>query len=199
MGINKYRDLNLKIVKSNGKIQYAGIIIDSPNSTVISEKLGGTVSIILNSSEVNSFHITASTSSSSGGRVQFYKNQNFLFVTKLWLENLSKNQLIVSEGAFSLYKITPLLGRLRSQEFYITLQNNQVGNSYYSYITLFPETIREKISAYANYENMVTIRLKSTSAHAACFASVKGSYISSPVTGTWLGYVDAYVPINEPY
>lgn len=95
MGINKYRDLNLKIVKSNGKIQYAGIIIDSPNSTVISENLGGTVSIILNSNEVNSFHITASTSSSSGGRVQFYKNQNFLFVTKLWLENLCKKNIKV--------------------------------------------------------------------------------------------------------
>lgn len=82
LGINSYRDLNLKIVKSDGKIQYAGLIINT-SSGAVAENISGTVSIILNSDEVNSFYITANTSSLEATQIKFARNQNFVFVTKL--------------------------------------------------------------------------------------------------------------------
>ncbi|CAK7063931.1 hypothetical protein [Fusobacterium varium] len=82
-GINKYRDLNLKIVKSNGKIQYAGVTIDSLSASVLMENVGSTISLILNSNEVNNFYITAFTSASSTPQIKFKGNENLIFITKL--------------------------------------------------------------------------------------------------------------------
>lgn len=82
LGINSYRDLNLKIVKSDGKVQYAGLIINT-SSGAVAENISGTVSIILNSDEVNNFYITANTSSLEATQIKFSRNQNFIFITKL--------------------------------------------------------------------------------------------------------------------
>ena len=82
LGINSYRDLNLKIVKSDGKVQYAGLIINT-SSGAVAENISGTISIILNSDEVNNFYITANTSSLEATQIRFARNQNFIFITKL--------------------------------------------------------------------------------------------------------------------
>lgn len=81
-GLNSYRDLNLKVVKSDGKIQYAGVIINT-SSGAVAESVSGTVSVILNSKEVDNFYITANTSSLEATQIRFVKEQNFILITKL--------------------------------------------------------------------------------------------------------------------
>lgn len=81
-GLNSYRDLNLKVVKSDGKIQYAGVIINT-SSGAVAESVSGTVSVILNSKEVGNFYITANTSSLEATQIRFVKEQNFILITKL--------------------------------------------------------------------------------------------------------------------
>ena len=81
-GINSYRDLKLKIGTSDGKIQYAGIIVNAFNGAV-AENVSGTVSTILNSKEASYFYITAFTNSPTETKIRFDKDQNFILITKL--------------------------------------------------------------------------------------------------------------------
>lgn len=47
------------------------------------ENVVSTISLILNSNEVNNFYITAFTSTSSTPQIKFKGNENLIFITKL--------------------------------------------------------------------------------------------------------------------
>ena len=129
--------------------------------------------------------------------LQFYYHHK-----KYWVDCLNKLEeykILVKEETFTLYQVTPYLGRLKSHnEFTITFQNNNLENGFNSYISdIFPQSIKDKIDVYENYENMITVRIKTKNAHAVCFASIVGNYVFSPVNGTWVAYLDTYVPLKH--